>query len=151
MLRCSGHEWRFSYQHMIEQTPEAPPIYREAVWFPVQNLGRHIAFRPTMAQQETLRRCPFDWTRGAYFASQHLGQAKVDEADVTVTIQEHILGLDITVDHMARMHMLNGEAQLSGVELSHLSKKRVSHGESLETEVRKTAGTSSLKTAAASI
>mmetsp|Transcript_12057 Transcript_12057/g.31064 ORF Transcript_12057/g.31064 Transcript_12057/m.31064 type:complete len:241 (+) Transcript_12057:199-921(+) len=73
----------------VEQDPEGPKVHRAPVRHSTQQLGRYVLWRAAHC------------VRAGGAGRQHLGQAKVGEADVPSGIQQHVLKLEVAVEHPA--------------------------------------------------
>lgn len=62
-------------------------------------------------------------------AHKLLAEAEVDELDVTVGVDHQILRLHVTVDEVARVHVLGGECERADDETGELSGEGAFRGE----------------------
>lgn len=99
------HEWWSTGHHFVEEDTKGPPVDGEAVALHVENLGGKIL--SSSAERVCLvRRC-----------GKELGQTKVCQTDVPISIHEHILRLEISVHNLVGMQVPKSQHQLSSNKL----------------------------------
>lgn len=104
-------EWQSSNKHFVQQNSHCPPVNGSRV-----SCAHAILFFGQDLRCQVFKSA----TEGARLASAvhvHFTQAKVGQFDVTLTIKEHILQLDVPVDDVVLVKVADGIADFGTVEL----------------------------------
>ena len=92
-------------QHLVDQNTESPPIDGAAVFLVEQDLGRHKFGSATESASR------------AAVPHVFLAETVIGNLDVTVECEENVVEFQITVDDTVFVEVLQGKADLGGVEL----------------------------------
>mmetsp|Transcript_24197 Transcript_24197/g.63890 ORF Transcript_24197/g.63890 Transcript_24197/m.63890 type:complete len:496 (-) Transcript_24197:329-1816(-) len=98
-----GDEGRLQVDQLVREHAEAPPVHKERVAVPQDDLGREVLGRAADGPRALVRR-------------DDLGEAKVDNLEVAVLVDEQILGLEVAVGDEVVVQVLEGEGDVGRVE-----------------------------------
>jgi hypothetical protein len=104
-------EGRQAPQHLIQEGAQTPPVHRLAMPFVLQDLRGKVLWGATEGLGASL------WSSAGDAA---LGETKVSEADVALSIEQQILRLEVSVDDIIGVESLQSRGDLSGVEATTL-------------------------------
>ena len=97
-------EGRAAGQHLVEQDPQGPPVYREPVVLRPEDLGRDVVGSPA------------ECGGGVALPDSFLAHPVVRELDVALVVQQHVVELQVAIDDPTLMQIVQGQADLSAVE-----------------------------------
>lgn len=96
---------RLSCQELIHDAPDGPQVARARGFLIVDDLGRHILGCADKVGSVECR------------VREVLGRAKINEANVSVALaHDHVLGLQVAVQDVVRVHVLDGVDNVGEVE-----------------------------------
>lgn len=93
--------------HLEEKGAERPPVHRLSMALVLQNLGGKILGGAAEGTRAAL---------GSRAGDLVLGQAEVGQADVAVGVQQDVLGLQVAIDDVRRVHGLQSHGHLSSIQ-----------------------------------
>mmetsp|Transcript_28927 Transcript_28927/g.84799 ORF Transcript_28927/g.84799 Transcript_28927/m.84799 type:complete len:848 (-) Transcript_28927:442-2985(-) len=96
-------EGRAAREELEEQHAAAPPVHGEVVGEVLDDLGAEVARRAALRE-------------GLGAHHEPLGEAQVNHLDVARPVHEHVLRLEVAVDHVLLVHVLQGEHHAGDVE-----------------------------------
>ena len=101
-------------EELVDEDSQRPPVHRGGVALVMDDFGREV-LRGT-AQGVRLDRV------ARLVVSQALGEAKVDELDVALAVEEQVLGLHVPVGYppLLLVQVLQDQDNLGGVEAGHV-------------------------------
>lgn len=102
-LLFAGTERRLAFDHLIQQTAEAEPVWRESVLLVVDHLRRHVTHRANSTAYHVA------------FRNLHR-ETEIRYPHVTMIVQEYVLWLAVPVDDTLKMEMLQTAYDLGRVE-----------------------------------
>ena len=88
-------EGRSAYGHFKDQYAETPPIDHLVIGFPEDDLGRQVL--RSAAESVSV----FLWFNC-------LGQTEVSQLHMTITVEQYVLGLDVSINEPHAMEMVKG-------------------------------------------
>jgi hypothetical protein len=122
LLEILAGEGHSSREHLKEQHSERPPVHLKAVCFiGIHHLRGHIVVSATYR----LGGLVYVLVAACFaHATECLGEPEVHEANVTISAEQHILWLDIAMDHAQAVEVLQGKDQLCNIELRFVLSER---------------------------
>mmetsp|Transcript_94264 Transcript_94264/g.129853 ORF Transcript_94264/g.129853 Transcript_94264/m.129853 type:complete len:307 (-) Transcript_94264:476-1396(-) len=107
VVAATGVEGRETNDHFVGENTKSPPVNGEAMTNLIKNLRGQII--GSTAERECLS-----------ITFKNLCKTKVSQANVTITVEQDILGLQVTVDNLFLMQVTECDGNLDGVETSSL-------------------------------
>mmetsp|Transcript_11936 Transcript_11936/g.24230 ORF Transcript_11936/g.24230 Transcript_11936/m.24230 type:complete len:330 (-) Transcript_11936:2835-3824(-) len=106
--------------HLVHEQAEAPPVDALCVPALEQHLGRHVLLRPAERPRREAHGPPplLPVLRKRVSDLKAPAQPEVRQLDVPVSLQEHVLRLQVPVNDVDVVQGLEGERDLANVELS---------------------------------
>lgn len=123
-----------STECLVEEDSEAPPIDPYGIGLSCEHLRRPVAGRATEARRrrllvgELLRQTEIGYQHVSYRAPATMSgrdRRAATRAVRTVSVEQHIGGLEVPEHNALRVHVFETEHDLSDVELSELGRHRV--------------------------
>ena len=96
-------EGRAAGQHLVEQDPQSPPVYREPVVLRPEDLRRDVV------------RCPAECGGGVALADPFLAHPVVGKLDVTLVVKEDVVQLQISINDSSFVEIIQCQADLCTV------------------------------------
>ena len=98
-------KWRLANQHFVDKDAKRPPIHRGAVariaddlWGKVfRSATKCVCYTSTMRVFTFRQGLTFGWVRGR---RQILGESKVDELQVPISVQQDVLRFEVSVGNV---------------------------------------------------
>ena len=117
-------EGRIARQELVYKNPQRPPVHGRGVTLVVYDLGREVfggaaqGVRLVGALAAAVHAAS---TAATASAAEALGEAKVDELDVALLVEQEVLGLEVAVGNavLKLVQVLEHEDDLGGVEAGH--------------------------------
>lgn len=102
-LLLAGTKWRLAFDHLIQQTAEAEPVWRESVLLVVDHFRRHVTHRANSTAYHVA------------FRNLHR-ETEIRYSYVTMIVQQYVLRLAVPVDDTLKVKMLQTAHDLGCVE-----------------------------------
>lgn len=101
VLDVVAGKWRHAHQHFVEKDAHAPYVHFGRIIAVQEHFGTHVLLSATNRGPQLVA---FDFAR----------HSEVAQFNIKVLIQEHVFGLDVSVDYSLLMHVLDSLGQLVG-------------------------------------